>query len=403
MSFREDHRQIAGEMELYFFDEQIGSGLPVWLPRGVAIREELENFLRDCERRRGYLRVQSPHLARSELYEKSGHLACFRNNMFPPMRDPESQAELFLRPMNCPHHHRVFAAAPRSYRQLPLRFAEFGQVYRRENSGSLHGLSRVRGLCQNDAHIYAARSQVPSELEAVLRLQEHCCQALGLSGYRYRLSKHDPANFEGDPLLWRHCEELLREALEKLGLPYFEASSEAAFYGPKIDLQISLAGREESVASVQLDFQAASRFGLAFVNKKGEEEEPWVIHRAPIGSVERMVALLLERFKGRLPAWLAPVQLFVIPVGEAHAPFAEAAARELIQLGIRAEVDASVGSLAKRIRHAHRLRPLAKLIVGDREIGGGELKLQLREEEIFLERCNLADVMKRLVGGRPAP
>ncbi|MGZ3650204.1 MAG: threonine--tRNA ligase [Bdellovibrionota bacterium] len=403
MSIDMDHRQIAGEMELYFFDEQIGSGLPVWLPRGVAIREELEGFLRECERRRGYLRVQSPHLARSELYERSGHLACFRNNMFPPMRDSENQAELFLRPMNCPHHHRVFASAPRSYRQLPLRIAEFGQVYRRENSGSLHGLSRVRGLCQNDAHIYVARSQVAGELEAVLQLQEHCCRALGLSGYRYRLSKRDPAASNGDLLQWDHCEELLRQALEKLGLPYFEASGEAAFYGPKIDLQIPLAGREESVASVQLDFQAAGRFGLAFINEAGEREEPMVIHRAPIGSVERMVALLLERYEGRFPAWLAPVQLFVIPVGEEHAPFAQEAVRELIHCGIRAEADRSVGSLAKRIRQAHRARPFAKLIVGEREVAGGPLKLQLRGEEVPLERCNLADVMRRLVAGRPSP
>ena len=386
-------------MGIYFFDDQIGAGLPVWLPNGVAIRDELEGFIRELERRAGYLRVASPHLAREALYERSGHLSCFKDNMFPPLAEPEAEGDKFyLRPMNCPHHHRVFSSAPRSYRQLPLRLAEYGQVYRYEPSGSLRGIARARALCQNDAHIYVAPEGSFLELLEVLKLHELCYARLGLKGYRYRLSKGDsarPGDFPGDPEDWRRAEELLEAALVKLGLEYFPAKGEAAFYGPKIDVQMPMgpSGQEESIASVQLDFLSGERFDLSFVSSEGEPVRPWVIHRAPLGSHERFVAMLLEYFGGRLPGWLSPVQAELIPVGDEERGPAARLAGELRRAGLRARVDEGVGSLSKRIRLAHRARPFAKVIVGEEESASGVYELQLRDG---IERLAEGELIERL-------
>ena len=379
MSYRFDHRQLAEEMQIYFLDEQIGAGLPVWLPNGVAIRDELENLVKELERRDGYQRVVSPHIGKSVLYEQSGHIAHFKEDMFPPMQAEGS--EYYLRPMNCPHHHKVFAASPRSYRQLPLRIAEYGQVYRFENSGALRGLSRARGLCQNDAHIYVDPSGAKAEIIRVLQLHEECYRILGLKGYRYRLSKHDSSR-PPEGRHWLAAEALLREALIEKGLPFFEAEGEAAFYGPKIDVQMKLAsGQEESIASVQLDFLSGERFGLAFVSNSGEKIQPWIIHRAPLGSHERFVSLLLEYYEGQLPGWLSPVQLFIIPVSEREHEAALKMAAEFLSRGIRVQVDSSGGSLSKRIRFAHRLRPFAKMILGKSELESGILKINFRDRD----------------------
>lgn len=404
MSYLFDHRQIADEMEIFVLNEQVGAGLPLWLPNGVAIRDELESFIRECEQRQGYQRVVCPHLGKAKLYQQSGHLEFFRENMFPPLKWPEGSAEYFLKPMNCPHHHLVFASSPRSYRGLPLRIAEYGQVYRFENSGSLHGLSRARGLCQNDAHIYLDPAHAEAEIDRVLDLHEHCYRALGLESYRYRLSKraaNRPGDFQGPEALWLRCEAILRSCLERKGLPYYEAEGEAAFYGPKIDVQMRIGAKEESIASVQLDFLSAERFDLSFMASSGERVRPWVIHRAPLGSHERFVAMLLEYYDGRLPGWLAPVQLYVLPVSEAQLDEARLIVEQLVAAGIRAKLDESAGSLSKRVLFAHRYRPLAKLIVGPKELASGRFRLQLREEALELWRVNLIDEMRKLLR-RPA-
>jgi threonyl-tRNA synthetase len=325
--------------------------------------------------------------------------------MFPPLLE-ESGAELRLRPMNCPHHHLVYSSSRRSYRQLPLRFAEYGQVYRHENSGSLSGLARVRGLCQNDAHIYISPQQAGDELEAVLKLFEHCYRALGLSDYRYRLSLGDrskPNSFPGAHSHWDESERILRDVLKRLGLNFFEAAGEAAFYGPKIDVQMSIRKREESVASVQLDFLSGERFNLEYIGSDGKAHRPWVIHRAPLGSHERFIAMLLEYNRGRLPAWLAPVQVALIPVSDEHRPLANALLGELLSKAYRAEVFDGAGNLAKRLKAAHLARPFGILVLGDRECAGGPLKLQLREENIEFERCNLSDVLPKALGSLPSP
>lgn len=402
MSYKYDHRLLADEMEIFFFDDQIGPGLPVWLPNGVAIRDELESFMKRLEGQLGYQRVVSPHLAKEELYEQSGHLRAFHKNMYPPIKWPEENCEYYLKPMNCPHHHKVFSCVPRSYRQLPLRIAEYGQVYRYENSGSLKGLSRVRGLCQNDAHIYIDPIHAKDEISKVLDLHEHCYSILGLKGYRYRLSLHDPhrkIEFDGPSQLWIQCEEILRECLVEKDLSFFESVGEAAFYGPKIDVQMKIsAEEEESIASIQLDFNSGEKFGLSYVASSGQNVNPWVIHRAPLGSHERFVALLLEYFDGQLPGWLCPVQIYLLPLSESQQPYAKKLAAMLVERGIRSVVDENGGSLSKRILFAHKLRPFAKVIIGPKEVESGELMLELRNEKISVKSVDLFFRLKNLIG-----
>lgn len=367
-----DHRVLAEEMEIFFLDPEIGAGLPVWLPHGVAIRDALEDFMKRLEHRGGYQRVASPHIGKARLYERSGHLEHFREDMFPPM-DSSERESFYLKPMNCPHHHKVFSSRPRSYRDLPLRLAEYGQVYRFERAGALRGLSRVRGLCQNDSHIYVAPERALDEVIRVLKLHEKCYRLLGLSDYRYRLSLSSDRKPEGE---WARCEEILKEALIAMGLEYFEAPGEAAFYGPKIDVQMCLIdGREESVASLQLDPMSAAKFELNYVESNGARARPWIIHRAPLGSHERFVALLLERYEGRLPGWLSPIQVALVPaLDDGSASVSERIAQIESQLrarGVRVHVDRSQGHLSKRIKHLHRLRPFSIQVIGDKEIESG--------------------------------
>lgn len=401
MSYKYDHRQLADEMEIYFFDDQIGAGLPVWLPNGVAIRDELESFVKSLEKKAGYQRVVSPHLAKGELYQQSGHLRAFNENMYPPIKWPEDNSDYYLKPMNCPHHHKVFSCSPRSYRQLPLRIAEYGQVYRYENSGSLKGLSRVRGLCQNDAHIYIDPGDAMSEIGNVLDLHEHCYSILGLKGYRYRLSLHDPSrkiDFDGPSHLWIQCEEILRASLIKKGLPFFEAVGEAAFYGPKVDVQMKMGAEdEESIASIQLDFNSGEKFDLSYVASSGQNQKPWVIHRAPLGSHERFVALLLEYFDGQLPGWLSPVQIYLLPVNEDQQSYARQLSEELAANNIRSVVDQNAGSLSKRILFAHKLRPFAKVVIGPKEVDSGQFVLEKRDEKVGVKSADLVSRLKEMI------
>lgn len=398
MSFKFDHRLLADEMEIFFLNEHIGAGLPMWLPNGVAIREALEKFIKDLENQAGYQRVASPHIGKSELYQCSGHLTAFHENMFPPINWPEDNSQYYLKPMNCPHHHKIFANSLRSYRQLPLRIAEYGQVYRYENSGSLKGLSRVRGLCQNDAHIYIEEAQVKQEIRNILDMHEFCYHKLGLKGYRYRLSKHDPENkeaFDGQGELWLKSEAILRECIQEKKLPCYEAKGEAAFYGPKLDVQMKMGdGHEESIASIQIDFNSAERFGLQFISSLGKNERPWIIHRAPLGSHERFVAMLLEYYDGQLPGWLSPIQVYIIPLGEEERKVSEELAANFRRHGIRASLDKNEGSLSKRILFAHKLRPFSKLVIGAQELASGEACLEFRNSKI---KALFSDLPRRIL------
>lgn len=394
MSYLYDHRKLAVEMELYFFEEAVGAGLPMWLPNGSVIREELEKFIKKKEFMAGYQRVSSPHLAKAELYEKSGHLRFYKEDMYPAIK--MENLEYYLKPMNCPHHHKVFSSEVRSFRELPLRLAEYGQVYRNEASGALRGLSRVRGLCQNDAHIYVHPKEARSEIINVLKLHEECYKELGLEGYRYRLSKHDPSSndFIGDRKLWIECEELLRSALIELGLNFYEAEGEAAFYGPKIDVQMKFFSdegiREESMGSVQLDFVSSlpERFNLEFVDSGGERIQPWIIHRAPLGSHERFVAMLLEYFDGRLPRFLCPVELLIYPLSEEAFNKAKEIEKELMQKGVRVKVDIRLGSsLSKRIVLGSKLRPYSSMVIGNKELQSERFIIEERSgEKVSLDK-----------------
>lgn len=401
MSFNIDHRQLADEMEIFFFNEQIGAGLPVWLPNGVAIRDELESLVKQLEKKAGFQRVVSPHIAKSDLYLQSGHLRAFNENMFPPMKWPEDDSLYYLKPMNCPHHHKVFSSSMRSYRHLPLRIAEYGQVYRYENSGSLRGLSRVRGLCQNDAHIYLDPKDAESEINKVLQMHEQCYAILGLKGYRYRLSKCDPQkmeNFDGLLENWILCEDILRKCLEQNNLEYYEAVGEAAFYGPKIDVQMPMeSSSEESIASVQLDFNSGEKFNLEFISSSGESQVPWVIHRAPLGSHERFIAMLLEYFGGQLPGWLCPVQVYLLPISDDQHEFANKLVNLLKENNIRAVLDQNSGSLSKRILFAHKLRPFVKIVIGEKEVSSGNLALQLRDGVKNVSLTNIVSEIELLL------
>lgn len=396
-----DHRQLADEMDLIAFNEQVGAGLPLWLPRGAALRDALEEFMKRLEFREGYQRVYSPHVAKAQMYHQSGHLAAFSENMFPPMKWPEDEGEYYLRPMNCPHHHKIFSSKLRSYKEMPLRLCEHGQVYRYENSGSLKGLSRVRGLCQNDAHIYLSSKEVKSEVRKVIKMHLHCYEVLGLKGFRFRLSKHDPKSsqdFHGKLESWVIAENILRELLQEMNLEYFEAEGEAAFYGPKIDVQMKVSnGNEESIASVQIDFNSAEKFNLFFINENGQQEIPWIIHRAPLGSHERFVAILLEYYQGRLPWWLAPVQVYFLPVNDLVASEVENLNWSLRQIGLRSEVCRQDGSLSKKIRSAHLLRPYFQIVYGNEEAKSGFLRLQQhKKDDVIVAISELGPYLSKL-------
>ncbi len=390
MSYQYDHRLLADEMELFFLHEDIGAGLPIWLPGGVALREALEAYMKGIEDQAGYQRVSSPHIAKSDLYQVSGHLQSFDGNMFPSMKRQDDHSEYYLKPMNCPHHHKVFASSLRSHRDLPLRIAEYGQVYRYENSGSLRGLSRVRGLCQNDGHIYLDPKDAENEICNVLELHERCYRDLGLQGYRYRLSQGDPARpeqFHGPQELWQNCEEILERCLKKMNLIYFKAPGEAAFYGPKIDIQMQMGSgvlqQEESISSIQIDFNAGEKFHLSFIDQDGKKKVPWIIHRAPLGSHERFIAMLLEYYDGQLPAWLCPVQVCLIPVADRHLEFSRKVQGQLLRRGLRVHLDQKSGSLSKRIHFLRRQRPFAQIVLGDHEMESSHVKLQLRNQEVW--------------------
>jgi threonyl-tRNA synthetase len=370
-----DHRQLGRELELFASSPLVGAGLPLWLPAGAAARHAVEEFIRDVERRAGYRHVYSPPLGRREMYERSGHLAKFGPDMFAPI--PDGEDELVLRPSNCPHHAAVFAARGRSYRDLPLRVAELGQMYRAERSGVLSGLSRVRAISLNDAHIFCSREQAGEEVRRVLALMRQVHAALGFQPAGYRLSRRGQApSYLGSETDWALAEAMLRDALVEAGVPFVEVPGEAAFYGPKIDVQIvDPAGREWTLATVQVDFHQPAAFDLSYVDSDAQRRRPVMVHRSLVGSLERLFGHLIEVHRGAFPAWYAPVQVVVLPVSEDQVQAAADVARQCVAAGLRAEVVVE-GSLSARVRAA-RLVPYVA-VVGPREAAAGEVSLRSR-------------------------
>jgi threonyl-tRNA synthetase len=359
-----DHRQLGRELDIFDTDPLGGAGLPLWLPAGAAARYAVEEYIREVERQSGYRHVYSPALGRKELYERSGHWAHFAEDMFPPI--PDGDGELVLRPSMCPHHALVYKARGRSYRDLPLRIAEIGGMYRAERSGVLGGLQRVRAITLNDAHIFCAPDQVGAEIAGVLDLMRRAHEALGVRVSHLRLSLRD---HEGDE------EAMLREALA--GLSYVEGRGEAAFYGPKIDVQlVDPAGRESTLATIQVDSHQPAAFGLSYVDRDGQRKRPVMVHRSVLGSMERLFAHLIEVHNGAFPAWYAPVQLAVLPVGDAEIEAAQRFAGQAADLRVEVHID---GSLGARVRDARRVPFVA--VIGSREAAADTVSLRLRGQE----------------------
>ncbi|MFE8944251.1 threonine--tRNA ligase [Streptomyces sp. NPDC007856] len=376
-----DHRRLGRELDLFDTDPLIGAGLPYWLPDGAVVRHTLEEYIREAERRAGYRHVYSPVLGKRELYEISGHWDHYSDDMYPPMKaGPHESEEVVLRPSLCPHHALIYRARSHSYRELPLRIAELGGMHRAELSGVLGGLTRVRAIQLNDAHIFCTLDQAVEEARGALELIARAYADLGIEAVRHRLSlPGEGGKYVADPQLWRRATELLREVLDVSGVAYEEAEGEAAFYGPKIDVQIAdPAGRESTLSTVQIDFHQPARFDLHYIGADGARHRPVMVHRSIIGSVERAVAHLIEAHAGAFPAWLAPVQLAVLPVGEEHLEQAAAIVRRAVELGLRAELmGPAEGTLGARIRAA-RLVPY-QAVVGAREAAAGLAAVRLRD------------------------
>lgn len=398
-----DHRKLGRELDLFDTDPLMGAGLPYWLPDGATVRHVLEEYVREAERLAGYRHVHSPVLGKRELYEISGHWSHYSEDMFPPM-DLGSE-QVVLRPSLCPHHALIYRSRPHSYRELPLRMAELGGMYRSELSGVLGGLNRVRAIHLNDAHIFCTLEQVAEEASAALSMIREAYQVLGITRVRYRLSLPGPGGkYVADPELWRRSTALLSDVLDSSGLSYERAEGEAAFYGPKIDVQVTdSAGRESTLSTVQIDFHQPERFDLHYIGADGARHRPVMVHRSIIGSVERAVAFLIEQHGGAFPSWLAPTQLVVLPVSDAELPHAAALVRRCVEQGLRAELSApEQGTLGARIRQA-RLVPY-QAVIGAREATDDRVALRLRDGR-RIDPAPAGDVLARIgavVGRRSA-
>lgn len=369
---KRDHRKIGKEMDLFTFSDSVGPGLPLWTPRGTIIADAVEDLARECEAAGGYQRVRTPHIAKGSLYAQTGHLAHYKTSMFPPMKLDAGEEEYYLKPMNCPHHHQIFASRHRSYRELPLRLAEYGHCYRYEDSGALFGLMRVRSLTMNDAHIYLTEEQFEEEFSAVVHLYLGYFKIFGINSYKMRLSLHDPKElgkkYVNEPELWLKTEAMVRGVMQKLGVPFVEVPNEAAFYGPKIDVEVQSAiGREFTLATNQVDFDVPGKVGLKYTAKDGTEKVPLCIHRAPLGTHERFIGFLIEHFAGHFPLWLAPTQVAILPVADTHEKCASDIAMELLKKNMRIEYMNAEESLGKRIRAGETQRIPYLLVIGDKE------------------------------------
>jgi threonyl-tRNA synthetase len=367
---KRDHRLIGKELEIFAFDDEVGPGLPLWLPKGAALIEKLEALAKKNEHEQGYVRVKSPHIAKEALYLRSGHLPYYADSMFPPME--LDGGKYYLKAMNCPHHHKIFGATPKSYRDMPLRFAEYGTCYRYEQSGELMGLMRVRSMQMNDAHIYCTKDQFEEEFMKVNELYVKYFKIFGIDKYQMRFSKHAPEKlgqkYIDNAPLWIETEDMVRRVLVKSGLPFVEVADEAAFYGPKIDIQIwSAIGKEFTIATNQVDFAQAERFDLSFVNERNEKERPIIIHRAPLSTHERMIGFLLEHYAGKFPVWLAPEQVAILPISDKYLDYAYSVKAELKKHGIEVSIDERAEKIGKKIRDTELRRVPYMLVVGEKE------------------------------------
>ena len=381
---KRDHRKLGKEMELFTFSSRVGLGLPLWLPRGAVMRNILENFLRKKQAELGYLPVVTPHIGNVDLYRTSGHLAKYGKDSFQIIKTPQEGEEYMLKPMNCPHHCEIYRSAPRSYRDLPLRFAEFGTVYRYEQSGELHGLTRVRGFTQDDAHLFCRPDQLQEEFEKVIDLILYVFKTLNMTEYMAQISLRDPANktkYIGSDENWEKAEKAIIDAAHKKGLKTVVELGEAAFYGPKLDFMVKDAiGRKWQLGTIQVDYNLPERFELEYVDVDGSKSRPVMIHRAPFGSIERFTAVVLEHTAGHLPVWLSPDQVKILPISEKYADYAEKVCELLKNSEIRASVDSRNETLGKRIREISLLRVPIIAIVGEKEVS--ENSVSVRREGV---------------------
>lgn len=383
---KRDHRKLGKELSIYTTNDDIGAGLILWMPNGTVIIEELEKLAKETELAAGYKRVVTPHIAKENLYLTSGHLPYYADSMFPPMEmDGE---KYYLKAMNCPHHHKIFDAEPKSYRDMPYRIAEYGTCYRYEQSGELFGLMRVRCLHMNDAHIYCTKEQFAQEFKAVNDMYLKYFKIFGIEKYVMRLSLHDPEKlgqkYVNEPELWLETEELVRNVLIETGVPFVEVKGEGAFYGPKIDVQIwSAIGREFTLATNQVDFAQPRSFNLSFTNQNNEPEIPLIIHRAPLGTHERFIGFLLEHYAGKFPLWLAPVQVKVLPISDKYLDYAKSVSDKLKKADIRSEVDDRNEKIGKKIRDTELLKVPYMLVVGEKEMS---------EDKVSIRRHGKGDV-----------
>ena len=381
---KRDHRKLGKELEIFVFDDEVGPGLPLWLPNGGVMIEELERLAKEMELKAGYDRVRTPNLTKEDLFLRSGHLPYYAESMYPPME--LEGVRYYVKPMNCPMHHKIFGSKPRSYRDLPVRLAEYGTCYRYEKSGELFGLMRVRSMQMNDAHIYCSEDQFEQEFMGVVALYLEYFKLFGIEKYMMRLSTHSKKGlgkkYIDNEALWLKTEEMVRSAMTRHNVPFVEVPDEAAFYGPKIDVQIwSVIGREFSLATNQVDFAVPERFNLTFVNREGKEETPLCIHRAPLGTHERMIGFLIEHYAGAFPVWLAPTQAMVIPIADRHVEYARQVVARLQAEGMRVSVDESTERMQNKIRKAQGQKIPYMLVIGDKERDAGAVAVRLRTGE----------------------
>ena len=374
-----DHRRLGKELELFTVSQKVGQGLPIWLPNGATIRRIVERYIVDLEEKLGYNHVYTPVLGSAELYKTSGHYDHYQDDMFPSMK--MENEELFLRPMNCPHHMMVYKNQLYSYRNLPVRIAELGMMHRYEMSGALAGLQRVRGMTLNDAHIFCRPDQLKDEFVRVVELIKQVYKDFAIEDYYFRLSYRDPEDTEkyiDNDEMWETAQGVLKETMDELNLPYVEAIGEAAFYGPKLDVQVKTAlGHDETLSTVQLDYQVAERFDLSYIGEDGKHHRPVVIHRGVVSTMERFVAYLIEEYKGAFPTWLAPVQVQVIPVSPTvHLDYANDVADKLQREGIRVEVDVRDEKIGYKIREAQTKKIPFALVIGDKEMEAGSVNVR---------------------------
>ncbi|MDO6656110.1 threonine--tRNA ligase [Anaerobacillus sp. 1_MG-2023] len=393
-----DHRKLGKELKLFTISQEVGQGLPIWLPRGATIRRTIERYIVDLEERLGYNHVYTPHLANVDLYKTSGHWDHYQDDMYPPMKMDETE-ELVLRPMNCPHHMMIYKNDLKSYRSLPYRVAELGTMHRYEMSGALAGLQRVRSMTLNDAHIFCRPDQIKQEFIEVVELIQEVYKDFNISDYSFRLSYRDPADkkkYIDNDEMWEKAQRMLKEAMDDLNVEYVEAEGEAAFYGPKLDVQVKTAlGKEETLSTVQLDFLLPERFDLSYIGEDGNHHRPVVIHRGVVSTMERFVAFLIEEYKGAFPTWLSPIQAEIIPVSEVHLEYAKSVQKKLQRAGIRVEVDERNEKIGYKIREAQMQKIPYMLVVGDKEVEGEAVNVR-RYSQQDSETVSLNDFTARI-------